>query len=96
MGHELTNEGIKVDPQKAKAILEMPKPTNVEEVQCLNGFVNYLAKFLPKLADSLEPIRRLTRKNVQWSWRQEQETAFQENNPEPRHRGVGSQLLQSV
>ena len=24
MGHELTNEGIKVDPQKAKAILEKP------------------------------------------------------------------------
>lgn len=96
MGHELTNVGIKVDPQKAKAILEMPKPINVEEVQCLNDFVNYLAKFLPKLADSLEPIRRLTHKNVQWSWRQEQETAFQENSPEPRHRGVGSQLLQPV
>lgn len=25
MGHELTHEGIKVDPQKAKAILEMLK-----------------------------------------------------------------------
>ena len=57
MGHELTNEGIKIDPQKAKAILEMPKPTNVEEVQHVNGFVNYLAKFLPKVADSMEPIR---------------------------------------
>lgn len=67
MGHELTNEGIKIDPQKAKAILEIPKPTNVEEVQRLLafGFVNYLAKFLPKLADSLKPIRRLTHKNVQ-------------------------------
>ena len=78
MGHELTNEGIKIDPLKAKAILEMPKPTNVEEVQRLNGFVNYLAKFLSKLADSMEPIRRLTRKSVQWSWTQEQENAFQE------------------
>ena len=65
MGHELTNEGIKINPPKAKAILEMPEPTNVEEVQSMNGFVNYLAKFLPKLADSMELIRRLTRKNVQ-------------------------------
>ena len=48
MGRELTNEGIKIDQQKAKAILEMPKPSNVEEVQRLNGFVDYLAKFLPK------------------------------------------------
>ena len=38
----------------------------------------YLAKFLPKLADSMEPIRRLIRKNFQWSWTKEQETAFQE------------------
>ena len=37
-----------------------------------------LAKFLPKLADSMEPIRRLIRKNFQWSWTKEQETAFQE------------------
>lgn len=37
-----------------------------------------LAKFLPKLADSMEPIRRPTCKNVQWFWTQEQETAFPE------------------
>ena len=37
-----------------------------------------LAKFLPKLADSMEPIRRLIRKNFQWSWTKEQETAFKE------------------
>ena len=62
MGHEVTNEGINIDPQKAKAILEMSKPTNVEDVQRFNGFVNYLPKFLPKLADSMEPIHRLIRK----------------------------------
>ena len=78
MGHELTNKGIKMDPEKAKAILEMPRPTNVEEVQRLNGFVNYLSKFLPKLADSMEPIRRLTRKDVQWRWTQVEEKALQE------------------
>ena len=78
MGHELTNKGINMDPEKAKAILEMPRLTNVEEVQRLSGFVNYLSKFLPKLADSMEPIRRLTRKDVQWRWTQVEEKALQE------------------
>ena len=64
MKHELINEGIKIDPLKAKVIWEMPKLTNVEEVQCLNGFVNYLAKFLPKLADSMELIHQLTHQDV--------------------------------
>ena len=44
MGHVVTNEGIKVDPDKAKAIRDMPKPADIESVQRLNGFVNYLRK----------------------------------------------------
>lgn len=57
MGHIFSKEGLKIDPDKAKAVLEMPCPQDVEGVQRLNGFVNYLAKFLPRLADHMEPIR---------------------------------------
>ena len=67
MGHMLTNEGIKIDPNKAKAIRDMPKAADIEDVQWLNGFVDYLTKFLPRLADSVEPIRRLTRKKEPWN-----------------------------
>ncbi|KAK3748958.1 hypothetical protein QZH41_006844 [Actinostola sp. cb2023] len=59
MGHVFTDKGLKIDPEKVKAVQDMPRPTDVEAVHRLNGFVNYLAKFLPKLADSMEPIRRL-------------------------------------
>lgn len=58
--------------------MDMPRPTDVEGVQRLNSFVNYLAKFLPRLADSMEPIRRLTHKDVEWNWTEEQEDALQE------------------
>ena len=64
MGYILTDEGVKIDPEKVKAIVEMPAPTSIEEVQRLNGFVNYLAKFLPQLATIMESIRKLTRKNT--------------------------------
>ena len=64
MGHLCTKQGLKIDPDKAKAVLEMPRPEDVEGVQRLNGFVNYLSKFLPRLADHMEPIRRLTRQDV--------------------------------
>ena len=46
----------------------MPKAADIEDVQWLNGFVDYLTKFLPSLADSVEPIRRLTRKKEPWNW----------------------------
>ena len=78
MEHVLTNKGIKKDPDKAKAIMDMRKSADIEGVQRLNGFVNYLAKFVPRLADSMEPIRRLTRKDEPWSWTEEQGKAFKE------------------
>ena len=76
MGHLLTNKGLKSDPAKVEAIAKMPKPQDVEGVQRLNGFVNYLAKFLPKLSDVSEPIRRLTRKDTPWDWSSEKDQAF--------------------
>ena len=76
MGHILTDHGLKPDPDKIKAVLEMPTPQNVEDAQRLNGFVTYLSKFLPKLADVMEPIRRLTRRDAVWNWSEEQESAL--------------------
>jgi len=66
MGHILTSHGVKMDPEKGKAIQEMPRPEDIEGIQRLNGFINYLAKFLPGLANVTEPLRRLTRKDVEW------------------------------
>jgi len=54
MGHVFTDKGLKIDPEKVKAVQDMPRPTDVEAVHRLNGFVNYLAKFLPKLADRMD------------------------------------------
>ena len=64
LGHKVTSEGLKIDPEKVDAILQMQMPENVEDVQCFCGFVKYLAKFLPKRSDVLEPIRNLTRADV--------------------------------
>ena len=78
MGHVLTSNGVKMDPDKAKAVQDMPRPEDVEGVQRLNGFVNYLAKLLPGLADVMEPLGRLTRKDAEWRWAEAQESAFEE------------------
>lgn len=50
MGHVITKDGLKPDPEKITAVENMPKPTSKQELMSLLGFVNYLAKFLPKLA----------------------------------------------
>ena len=77
LGHLVTAGGLKPDPEKVRAIADMPPPTDLAGVQRVNGFTNYLAKFLPQLSDVMEPIRQLTRKDVPWNWSNPQQTAFE-------------------
>jgi len=41
------------------------------------GSVQFYSKFLPDLATVTEPLHNLTRKNVQWKWGAEEQSAFQ-------------------
>ena len=77
IGHVLTPEGVKPDPSKVAAILKMEPPKDVAAVRRLVGLANYLSKFLSKLSELCEPLRRLTHKDVEWRWSVEQEEAFQ-------------------
>ena len=45
--HLLTSDGIKPDPKKVDAIIQMPQPTDVPSVKRLLGMVNYLSQHLP-------------------------------------------------
>ena len=78
MGHVLSPYDMKIAHEKAKAVQDLPKPEDVEDIQKIKGFVNYLAKFLPGLADVMEPLRRLTRRDAQWQWTEKQENSFKE------------------
>ena len=71
MGHLLTENGLKPDPQKIEAIDRMPPPTDVQGVQRINGVVNYLARFVPNLSERLEPLRALTRADNEFIWNPE-------------------------
>lgn len=77
IGHLLTAEGLRMDPEKARAIRDMPRPTDVKGIQRLVGMVNYLSKFYDHLSDDCEILRQLTRKENMWEWTDTQEGAFQ-------------------
>jgi hypothetical protein len=77
MGHLLTSKGLRPDPRKIQAVIEMPTPDGVQAVQRLLGFVNYLVKFLPHLSEVSEPLRRLTDKGAIWLWQTQHERAVE-------------------
>ena len=68
IGHVLTPDGPKPDPNKVKAIVVMPTRSEKKAVQRLLGMITYLAKSLPNLSDVTKSLRRLLDKDVQWHW----------------------------
>ena len=66
LGHNLSNEGIKPDLSKIKAVNEMPIPKSKVELQRFLGLVNYVGKFIPNLSQITAPLRLLLKKDVEF------------------------------
>lgn len=76
IGHLLTAEGLSVNPEKARAVRDMPRPTDVKGVQRFLGMINYLSKFCDHLSDGCEILRQLTHKDTIWEWSDAHERVF--------------------
>lgn len=76
IGHLLTADGLKIDPEKIRAVRDMPRPTDVKGVQRLMGMVNYLSKFYKHLSDDCDILRQLTHKDNMWEWTEMHDNAF--------------------
>ena len=50
LGYILSKDGLKVDPEKVKAILDWPVPSNVKEIQSFIGLCNYYRIFIKDFA----------------------------------------------
>lgn len=55
---------------------ERSREEKVKAVQRVLGFVNYLAKCVPHLADETEKLRQLTEKDAEWVWERYYQDAF--------------------
>lgn len=76
LGHILSREGIKPDPSKVRAIMEMETPEDKPALERFLGMVAYLSKFIPHLSTLTEPLRELKQKEVAWHWNERHEEAM--------------------
>ena len=56
MGYMVNERGIEVDPDKIRAILDMPAPRIEREVRGFLGRIQYISRFIAGLTDICEPI----------------------------------------
>ena len=66
-----------MDPDKVKAIQEMPEPRTEKQVRGFLGRLNYIARFISHLTATCEPIFKLLRKDQAISWNDDCQRAFE-------------------
>ena len=99
LGLIITEKGIRMDPNKVKAVTTWPTPMTKRELQQFLGFVNFYQRFVKGFAKIAKPLTKLMGKN-EWLWMELQQRAFEELKqeitskrmliiPKPGHQEIG-------
>ena len=76
LGMTISAEGIKMNNDKVKAILEWPTPKTVHGVRSFLGLANFYQRFIKDYAQVACPLNDLTKKDQVFKWKESQQTAF--------------------
>ena len=76
-GHIIPDKGIQPSKDKIEATLKVPPPSAITELKRFLGTTQYLGKYVPNLAEILQPMLELLKKDTVWVWNEPQEKAFQ-------------------
>ena len=68
LGHIISEEGTKPDPNKISAIQIIKPPTNQKGVKSFLGLIGYYRKFISNFAKFANPLNKLLRKNIPFVW----------------------------
>jgi hypothetical protein len=63
--------GIKVNPEKIKALLDISQPNNLKDVQRLIGCVAAVSRFISRLGEKALPLYKLMKKSDEFVWTDE-------------------------
>jgi hypothetical protein len=78
LGHSISKEGVEVDPDKIKAIMDWPTPKDVSDIRSFMGLAGYYRMFIKRFSNIGFPITSLQKKGVKFICTSECEERFQE------------------
>jgi len=76
LGHVITPSGVGPNTKEVVAVKEFPIPQSVSQVRQFLGLTSYYRHFIGQFAGIADPPHKLTRKDVEWNWTEEQQEAF--------------------
>ena len=76
LGHLLTPDGIRPNPDRVAAVRDYPAPTSVKGVRQFLGLASYYRRFVKNFARIAQPLHNLTQKGTPFHWSRECGEAF--------------------
>jgi len=78
LGHIISKDGIGIDPDRIQAILHVPHPRNIKQLQAFLGKINVLRRFIPNLVELIRLLNNMLKKDSKVKWTIEAKQAFEE------------------
>ena len=76
LGFMVSKRGIEIDPNKARAIIEMPPPKNIKEVRGLIGRLQFIRRFISQHSIRCRPFYEMLRGEAKFDWNNKCQKAF--------------------
>jgi hypothetical protein len=76
LSHIVSAEGVRIDPDRVKAIQALPPPRSKKEVQAFLGRINFLRRFVLNFAELVKHITTMLRKGHEIKWTAEPRKSF--------------------
>jgi len=68
LGHQITEAGLRPDPQKVAAIKQFPTPTTAKQLKTFCGMISYYRQFIPSCSRIASPLCKLLKKGANFVW----------------------------
>lgn len=77
LGHVITPEGVKPNPEKIRAVTEFPQPKNQKQIKQFLGLSGYYRRFVPNYSKIIKPLTTLLKKDVEFNFNKQCVEAFE-------------------
>ena len=76
LGFIVSKEGIRVNPLKVEAIIQLSPSRNIRHLQCLQGMANFLRIFMVNFTNLTKGFMRLLKKDTTFCWDERAQESF--------------------
>jgi len=77
LGFTVGRQGVRASPEKVKALLHFPKPTNVKALRSFPALASCRRRLVLNFSRAAGPLNALLAKGAPWGWGEQQQEAFE-------------------